>query len=446
MSHANAAPRLLESHHGNSAQRLGFRSLLRARVSDERAWAVADVLDAALSASGAEIAEIFLRNDDSDGVSLAGFRGPFREAFHQITHFDPGEGYPGLVVLHGRPLEVSDTSGDTRFLRSQVKEAGFQHFLCVPIPGRKRPAGSLDVAWRHNGNHSDSVCVSLSREAERLALILDRDAPAAPDGEDSTADNGLVLRLFGSFEARLNGILLGMDQFARRRSLMLLKILIANYGRVLGRDELIEQLWPENPPDDAPQLLKSAAHYLRRAFGEAHDEKTRPNFILTTANGYAFNVASAHWIDSVEFKRLADEGLRFERQGRWREAVAALEAAQDLYTGDYLEDEPYCEWAITLRRQLKELYFDVLQTSARLLRSSGDYEGAIRRYRRILDLDPCLEDVHCELMELLCHCGKRTQALRQFEACRRALKEEFDSSPLLETEALYRSILSGTAR
>jgi DNA-binding SARP family transcriptional activator len=45
-------------------------------------------------------------------------------------------------------------------------------------------------------------------------------------------------------------------------------------------------------------------------------------------------------------------------------------------------------------------------------------------------------------MELLCRIGKRTQALRQFDACRRALKEEFDCSPLLETEALYRSILN----
>ncbi len=445
MSQTNATPRLLEGPAERSRPLAAFVSVLN-NDGTLRAWAVADVLDAALNASDAEVAEVFLRNGDPDGgVSLAGFRGPFPEAFHQITHFSQGEGYPGLVALHGRPLEANNTIGDARFLRSQVKDVGFRHFLCVPIPGRKRPAGSLDVAWRRKCEHSDSLCISLSREAERLALILDRQSESAPD-PDSAIDGRLVLRLFGSFEARLNGILLSMDHFARRRSLMLLKILITHYGRVLGRDELIDQLWPSDPPEDAPQLLKSATHYLRRAFGEAHDEKSRSHFILTTANGYAFNVESGHWIDSVEFKRAADEGLRFERQGRWREAVAALEVAADLYTGDYLEDEPFCEWAITARRQLKELYFDVLQALARLLRSGGDYEGAIRCCRRILDLDPCLEDVHCELMELLCRCGKRTQALRQFEACRRALKEEFDSSPLLETEALYRSILSGTAR
>lgn len=416
-----------------------------------RAWAVRDALDGALSATGAEIAEIFLREANSDDVSLAGFQGPFYEAFHQITHFEQGQGYPGLVVLQGRPLESNEAFRDKRLLRTQVKEAGFRRFICVPIPGRKRPVGSLGVAWRTDGNHSGALCVLLSREAERLALILDHEQHSvfgeavteAP--EDGAATDGrLDLRLLGSFEARHNGILLSMDHFARRRSLTLLKLLVTNYGKVLGRDELIEQLWPADPPADAPQLLKSAAHYLRRALGEAHDEKANAHFVLTTPNGYAFNPTSFHWIDAVEFRRFAEAGLRLERQGRWREAIAALETAAELHTGDYLEDEPYSEWAIPHRRHLRELLFDVLQASARLLRSSGDYEAAIRYDRRMLELDPCLEDVHRDLMELLCRSGKRIQALRQFESCRRALKEEFDSSPLLETEALYRSILNGS--
>jgi DNA-binding SARP family transcriptional activator len=48
-------------------------------------------------------------------------------------------------------------------------------------------------------------------------------------------------------------------------------------------------------------------------------------------------------------------------------------------------------------------------------------------------------------MELLAFSGKRTQALRQFEACRQALRDEFDVAPGIETEALYRSILAGSA-
>lgn len=416
---------------------------------ESRAWAIDDVLDAALTTTGAEAAEIFLREQGDSGISLAGFRGSFPEAFNQITHFEEGQGYPGLVVSQGRPLKSTDAQHDGRFLRTRVQELGFHYFLCVPIPGPDRPVGSLDVAWRDGSEALFSHCVSLSRDAERLALILDREQGAhraagathAGHGDVSDEERRLDLRVLGSFEARRGRTALSIDCFARRRAVTLLKILVTNYGRVVVRDELIDLLWPSDPPKDAAKLLKIAVHYLRRGLGETDNGKTEASFISTEPNGYAFNQASAHRLDALEFEALADEGLRFERQGRWREAFVTLRAAADIYGGDYLEDDPYSDWCLRRRRQLKERLFDVLLTTARLLRVAGDLEAAIRCYRRILELDPCLEDVHRDLMDVLCRCGKRTQALRQFEACRRALKEEFDATPVLETETLYRSIL-----
>lgn len=414
-----------------------------------RAWAIDDALDAALSTTGAEVAEIFLREPGDSGVSLAGFRGPFREAFNQITHFENGQGYPGIVVSQGRPLEAMDAQNDGRLLRTHVKDLGFRYFLCVPIPGRDRPVGCLDVAWRLGSEeHVAHSLVALSRDAERLALILDQQANEAGAASATHADvnvsgtqRRLDLRVLGRFEARQGGTPLSIDCFARKRAVTLLKILVTNYGKVVPRDELIELLWPSDEPKDAAKLLKIAVHYLRRGLGETQTGKTETSFISTEPNGYAFNPASFHRLDALEFEAMAEEGLRFERQGRWREAFVALRAAAEIYRGDYLEDDQYSDWCLRRRRQLRETLFDVLLTTARLLRSAGDHEEAIRCYRRILELDPCLEDVHRDLMEVLCRSGKRTQALRQYEACRRALRDEFDAAPVLETEALYRSIL-----
>ncbi|HTJ26007.1 MAG TPA: BTAD domain-containing putative transcriptional regulator [Candidatus Limnocylindria bacterium] len=417
---------------------------VKAADDETRAWAIDDVLDAALTTTGAEVAEIFLRTEGASGVSLAGFRGPFPEAFNQITRFEDGQGYPGLVVSYGRPLKVSDLVNDGRFLRTRVKDLGFRYFLGVPVPGRERPIGSLDVAWRRGSEALLAHCPTLSRDAERLALILDRRriaiAPHAAEHVEE-AERRLDLRFLGSFEARRGGTPLSIDCFARKRSVTVLKILATNYGKTVVRDELIELLWPSDAPKDAAELLKIAVHYLRRGLGEAQNAKTETSFISTEPNGYAFNPASPHRIDALEFEAAAQDGIRLERQGRWREALVVLRSAADLYGGDYLEDDPYSDWCLRRRRQLRETLFDVLLTTAHLLRSVGDDEAAIRCYRRILELDPCLEDVHRDLMELLCRCGKRTQALRQFEACRRALREEFDAAPVLETETLYRRIL-----
>ena len=410
---------------------------------DARAWAIDDVLDAALDVPGAEIAEVFLREGDASRVALAGFRGPFEEAFKQITRFEEGQGYPGRVALEGRPLKATDVVNDARFLRTQVKDLGFQCFVCVPVPGTDRPIGSLDVASRNNFEPV-SHCLSLSRDAERLALILERYGDAYRRGRetgDADPRARLNLRFLGSFEARRGTAPLRIEAFARRRAVTLLKILVTNYGKVVNRDELIELLWPSDAPKDAAKLLQIAVHYLRRGLGETDSPKAETSFILTEPNGYAFNPASFHWLDARAFETKAEEGFHFERQGRWREALLALQSAAQLYTGDYLEDDLYSDWSARRRTHLRDIYFDVLLTTARLLRSTGDHEAAIRPYRRLLELDPCLEDVHRDLMEALCRCGRRTEALRQFEACRRALREEFDVAPVIETETLYRSIL-----
>ncbi len=89
-----------------------FKHSATASEDETRAWAVDDVLDSVLTTTGAEVAEIFLREPGVSGVSLAGFRGPFAEAFHQTTRFDEGQGYPGRVVSQRRPLKVSDASND----------------------------------------------------------------------------------------------------------------------------------------------------------------------------------------------------------------------------------------------------------------------------------------------------------------------------------------------
>jgi DNA-binding SARP family transcriptional activator len=411
-----------------------------------RAWAVDDVLDAMLTTTGFESAVIFLRSGESTGIDFAAHRGSCRDEFTSITHFEDYEGIPGLVAGEGLPQKLDDVSRDDRYLRGAVKKAGFHNYVCVPIPGRLRTAGCIEAASRTFSEKLLSQWLTIAREAERLGLILDdlhEEEPATGSARTAASTGRLDLHVLGSFEARRGGLTLGPDSFARRRAVTLLKILLTNYGKIVVRDELVELLWPNETPKDGAQLLKIVVHYLRRGLGQAENGKNETSFILTEPNGYSFNANSLHCIDALEFEKLAEEGFHYERRGRWREALVALQRAADLYTGDYLQDEPYSDWSLPRRRQLREKLFDTLVTAARLLKSAGDAESAIRYYRRILEFDPCLEDVHRDLMEALYACGKRTQALRQFEACRRALKDEFDVAPVMETEALYRRILAG---
>src|SRR5581483_9890066 len=76
---------LLRTGHG-----FDERYKANARNGESRAWAIEDVLDAALTTTRADVAEIFLRENGGSSVTLAGFRGPYGDEFRQITRFEEG--------------------------------------------------------------------------------------------------------------------------------------------------------------------------------------------------------------------------------------------------------------------------------------------------------------------------------------------------------------------
>src|SRR5690606_8750178 len=72
-----------------------------------------------------------------------------------------------------------------------------------------------------------------------------------------------------------------------------------------------------------------------------------------------------------------------------------------------------------------------------------NFEAGIAAARRLLELEPWLEEGHRLLVELLARSGQRSQALAQYDACRRLLETELGVAPGPETEALVEAIRQG---
>ncbi|TAM61065.1 hypothetical protein EPN52_03615 [bacterium] len=296
--------------------------------------------------------------------------------------------------------------------------------------GAARPSGLVASDSQGRPLHLSAGVAMRPDEASGNVLILLE--------QRRTVATTLDLRCLGTFTATRGGAVLPAGGFVRRRPLTVLKILLTNYGRIVARDELVEMLWPELPPKDAVTMLKVAVHYLRRGLGAAGG--SRAAFVMTEGEGYAFDVASPHRLDAKEFLAASNEGVRQERLGCREPALAAFEAAAQLYVGDYLEDEPYSDWCRERRSELRQTYMTVLRRAARLHDDGGEVEAAVAAYRRTLEVDPCLEDVHRDLMALLWRHGRRADALRQYQMCARALHEELGVLPLEETQALYHAM------
>src|SRR5438046_8418459 len=75
----------------------------------------------------------------------------------------------------------------------------------------------------------------------------------------------LVIRLFGPFEAWVNGV--PLSRLRSRKGHSLLALLILRGGREAERSWLVGMLWPESPESSALANLRSSLKDLRRALG-----------------------------------------------------------------------------------------------------------------------------------------------------------------------------------
>ena len=92
-------------------------------------------------------------------------------------------------------------------------------------------------------------------------------AEIAAGREDVPAS--LLLRLFGPFEARLNGE--PLPRLRSRKGFFLLALLALRHDREVDRSWLAGTLWPDSPEPDALISLRTSLKDLRRALGpEAH--------------------------------------------------------------------------------------------------------------------------------------------------------------------------------
>jgi hypothetical protein len=140
-------------------------------------------------------------------------------------------------------------------------------------------------------------------------------------------------------------------------------------------------------------------------------------------------------IDADRFERLAEEALR-------RRDVEAYETALTAYTGELLPEDRYEDWCAERRASLAELRVRLLLGLATALEDCAAYGESADVLRRIVAEEPTREEIHRRLIRLWAELGKRDHAVRQFDACREALRRDLNLVPQRETVALYEDVLA----
>jgi DNA-binding SARP family transcriptional activator len=251
----------------------------------------------------------------------------------------------------------------------------------------------------------------------------------------------LRVYLLGTFRVFRGDVEVEPREWQRDKARQLFQLLLTQRGRWLQRDEVVERLWPNLSPEAALRDFKVALNALNKAIEPGHASDAPFAYIVRDGVSYRIRPDADLWLDTDEFERRCQAGLRIAEAGMAGEAVAHLRSALELYAGNYLPDALYEDWTGTERERLLSLFLRAADKLTGLLVESGRYDEALDVCARILSYDPCWERAYRWMMVAYAHQGDRTLALRAYQRCRATMSAELGMEPDPATTSLYNRIL-----
>ncbi len=238
------------------------------------------------------------------------------------------------------------------------------------------------------------------------------------------------LYLFGSLALFQGERSLPLPASVTARSLLAYLVLLRE--RPHPRPVLAGAFWPESSEAHARRALTQALWQIRRVL---------PGLVQSDAESVSLSTGACLWVDVAAFQDLlgphqpAHQQESAPREGSIRQICQAIE----LYRGDLLEGF-YDDWVLVERERLREMYLQALGKLLHLEKSVGRYHDALGTALRLARADPWQEAAHRELMRLYFALHQPEAAIKQFEACCKALKDELGLEPETETVALANEI------
>jgi ATP/maltotriose-dependent transcriptional regulator MalT/DNA-binding SARP family transcriptional activator len=246
----------------------------------------------------------------------------------------------------------------------------------------------------------------------------------------------LRFELLGGFRVRRAGWELDEAAWQRPMAARVVRFLLIQDSGVVPEDVLFEAFWPDRDTDSARQHLAQAISRARKVLDLPGQEQS---VIEAKERTFRLRLRERDSVDAHQFEAAATAALK----QRGPERRTALEGAAALWSGEPLPEDRYSPWTFAWRERLTQSYSQVLGALVDTHESAGDDHNTIRAATRLLELDPLNERAHQQLMAAYARTGQKSQALRQFLECRRALVSDLGVEPSAETAELQARILAG---
>jgi DNA-binding SARP family transcriptional activator len=251
------------------------------------------------------------------------------------------------------------------------------------------------------------------------------------------APGGLVVRMLGTFDLRIDGRPVTHWHGQRTRALM--QFLTAHRLRGVSRDELIAAVWPDVDEESGRHRLHQGIYELRSTLRAADPERSP---IVCLGGAYGFDENVPIWVDVEVFDDLVAAAMRTIMEQRVDEAIDVSWAALELYRGDFLRQATDADWATSERNRLSARFVLLSVQLGELLTRRGDCRAALAVLDPVLSMEPWNEDATVLKMRCYAKAGAPSMAATVYRACAEALASEFGIKPAAHTVSVYEQIRS----
>jgi DNA-binding SARP family transcriptional activator len=217
---------------------------------------------------------------------------------------------------------------------------------------------------------------------------------------------------------------------------LVLAVLLIEAGTVVSTDQLVNEIWGEQPPGTAAATVRGYVYALRRTFGGGTHGP-----LLTRGNGYELAVADED-VDARAFERLVDTGIRAIAGGDRAGALTRLSEALTLCHGAVLADVPASETVAAEVNRLEQRRLTAVEERLGALLDLGRHAEVVDELAQVVAEHPLRERLQEQLVLALHRCGRRAEALAAYRTAHRMITEELGIEPGIELRRLHQAVLA----
>ncbi|MFI7487108.1 BTAD domain-containing putative transcriptional regulator [Micromonospora echinaurantiaca] len=218
-----------------------------------------------------------------------------------------------------------------------------------------------------------------------------------------------------------------------------LAVLLLAAGRPVTTAQIVDAVWPDEPPANGPNVVQKYVAGLRRVIEPERSPRSPGQVLTLTDAGYQLRVGPEA-VDAARFERGLRRAERLRAEGRAAEAVGELRSTVELWHGEPFTGfaGPYFDSA---RLRLLELRASALETWADLELWLGRHRELIGELVDLTAEFPVRERLRHQLMLALYRSGRQAEALAAYREFDELLRDEYGIEPGDALQDLHRRML-----